>query len=73
MGQRRVMPFDVVPVAMAVCGGIGPEGVKGIRRYAGARTSSVLARLALEAVRWSSRSVMDAFGEGGQGTHPRPD
>ena len=70
MGPRRVVPFDLLPVALSVLGGIGPEGAKGLRALLGPRVLHVFPRMSRAVVFWSVRSILDAHGLGGMNALP---
>ena len=65
MGPRRVVPFDLLPVALSILGGIGPEGAKGLRALLGPRVLHAFPRMSRAVVFWSVRSILDAHGLSG--------
>ena len=58
-------------VAISSLGGVGPEGVRNLRRHlAKARRPAayVIPRLGMQVVRWATRTILDAHGIGGAAT-----
>ena len=66
---QQVLPFDLLAVAVSTGGGMGPEGVAGIRRLRRAApcegapgAGSVICGIGRAVVRWVTLAALDAAG-----------